>query len=148
MGARRMIDGAASPQGNGGERGATLIEFALISSLMFAMLFGVLSFGEILADRVQLRHRLSEISRLVSLGEDATDRQQIFNDIKDDRMSGFMNMSGCSPQFTADSFAGPNITITASYQFRPDGSCRVMPEIFVGILPDHITMTGSFTVTD
>lgn len=129
-----------------GERGATLIEFALISTLMFAMLFGVLSFGEILADHVQLRHRLSEISRLVSLGEDATDRQQIFNDIKDDRMAGFMNMNGCSPQFQADNFTGPSITITATYQFRADGSCRVMPEIFVGILPSHVTATNSFTV--
>lgn len=135
-------------RGPKGERGATLIEFALISTLMFTMLFGVLSFGEILADHVQLRHRLSEISRLVSLGEDATDREQIFNDIKDDRMVGFMNMSGCSPQFQADNFAGPSITITATYQFRADGSCRVMPEIFVGILPDQVSATSSFTVSD
>ena len=32
------------------ERGASIIEFALLSSVMFVMLFGILSYGEVLAD--------------------------------------------------------------------------------------------------
>lgn len=149
MSARRRGDEVESPRDGGGERGASLIEFALISTLMFTMLFGVLSYGEILADYVQLRHRLAEIARLVSLGEDATDREQIFNDIKNDRVAGFMNITGCSPAFEApDGFTGPPITITATYQFRADGSCRVMPEVFVGILPRQVRATTSFSVTD
>ena len=149
MSARRMSDDAEAKRGRGGERGATLIEFALISTLMFTLLFGALSYGEILADYVQLRHRLSEIARLVSLGEDATDREQIFNDIKNDRVAGFMNISGCSAAFEAPSgFTGPPVTITATYQFRADGSCRVMPEIFVGILPREVRASTSFSVTD
>lgn len=130
------------------ERGATLIEFALISSLMFALLFGVLSYAEILADQVQLRHRVSEISRMVSLGEGASERQTIFNQIKGDRLAGLMNIDGCAPEFEADGFAGPSITISAHYRFRADGRCRVMPEIFSGLLPERIGTYTSFTVTD
>ncbi|MFZ2870367.1 TadE/TadG family type IV pilus assembly protein [Zavarzinia sp.] len=132
----------------GGERGATLIEFALISSLMFAMLFGILSYGEILADQVQLRHRVSEISRLVSLGEGATDRELIFKQIRGKRLAGFMNINGCAPEFEADGFAGPAITITARYQYQADGRCRVMPEVFTGLLPEGIGTRASFTVAD
>lgn len=133
-----------------GERGATLIEFALISTLMFTMLFGALSYGEVLADHVQLRHRLSEISRLVSLGEDAADRAQIFSDIKDDRLVGFMGIAGCAPSFTMTpgDGSGPNVTIDARYDFGVSGNCRVMPEIFTGILPRKVEATNSFTVND
>ena len=130
------------------ERGATLIEFALISSLMFTLLFGVLSYAEILADQVQLRHRVSEISRLVSLGEGAADRQTIFNQIKDDRLSGFMSLEGCKPEFEADGFAGPSITITARYSYKADGRCRIMPEIIGGLLPERIGTHASFAVTN
>ncbi|PWR22796.1 TadE/TadG family type IV pilus assembly protein [Zavarzinia aquatilis] len=160
MSARLMNDEVEAARGRGGERGATLIEFALISTLMFTLLFGALSYGEILADYVQLRHRLSEIARLVSLGEDATDRLQIFNDIKDDRVAGFMNIPGCSPAFEATSYVapnsapipnsvvGPSITITATYNFGVTGNCRVMPEVFVGLLPNRVRASTSFSVTN
>ncbi|PWR22366.1 TadE/TadG family type IV pilus assembly protein [Zavarzinia compransoris] len=130
----------------GGERGATIIEFALLSSVMFVMLFGILSYGEVLADYVQLRHRVGEISRLVALGEDGPDRQAIFVEERNKIMGGFfVNKPNCL-RFTTPAFTGPNIIIEMVYDYGENGECRIMPEVPFLFPPQTITVRNAFTV--
>lgn len=130
-----------------GERGASIIEFSLIAALMFMLLFGIMSYGEVFADYVQLRHRLGEISRLVSLGEDAADRQNIFAQLANEVQPGFMSRNGCVPTYSMDSAAGPSIVITATYNYQ-SGTCRIMPQIPLVPLPGQVVARNSFTVTN
>ncbi|MFA5120603.1 TadE/TadG family type IV pilus assembly protein [Zavarzinia sp.] len=129
-----------------GERGASIIEFALVAALMFMLLFGILSYGEVFSDYVQLRHRLGEISRLVSLGEDAADRQTIFTQLANEVQPGFMSRNGCVPTYVMDSASSP-ITITATYDYQ-GGACRIMPQIPLVPLPATVVARNSFTVTN
>ncbi|MCF4166428.1 pilus assembly protein [Zavarzinia compransoris] len=145
-----------------GERGATIIEFALISTLMFTLMFAILSYGEVLADYVQLRYRAGEVARLVSLGEDGADREQIYLDAQNDTLRGFMNMTGCAGALTYSALSttpivdgedppvevGSQISFTLSYDFDHggDGNCRIMPQVFVP-LPGNVSATRSFTIS-
>lgn len=136
----------------GRERGATVIEFALIASLMFLLLLGILSYGEVLADYVQLRFRAGEVARQVSLGENAQDRQAIFiraRDETDAQIEGFMKTRGdCGILFTSSSpdFNAADITITLEYRYGADSQCRIMPAIGPDLLPDSVSAEVSFTV--
>ncbi|MDD3445773.1 MAG: pilus assembly protein [Zavarzinia sp.] len=146
---RRSRRTAAGNGAGRGERGASVIEFALLSTIMFMMLFGILSYGEVLADYVQLRHRLGEISRLVSLGEDAADRQSIYVEAKNEVMAGFMGHSGCRPSFSPDTLpASGSIVITATYSYGANGECRIMPQIPLVPLPASLKATNAFSVAD
>ena len=128
------------------ERGASIIEFALLSSVMFVMLFGILSYGEVLADYVQLRHRVGEISRLVALGEDAKDRQSIFVEESRKTIEGFIRDDPRCLEFSEPAFAGPNITIEIIYNFGENGECRVMPQVPFVPLPSSVGAKNTFTV--
>lgn len=157
-----MVFGGGNSARAKGERGATIIEFALISTLMFTLMFSILSYGEVLADYVQLRYRAGEVARLVSLGEDGADREQIYLDAQNDTLKGFMNMTGCAGALTYSALSttpltdgqepptevGTRITFTLSYDFDHggDGNCRIMPQVFVP-LPATVSATRSFTIS-
>lgn len=127
------------------ERGASIIEFALLSSVMFVMLFGILSYGEVLADYVQLRHRVGEMSRLVALGEDAADRQSIFVEERGKTIAGFMHRPACLT-FNLTSLSATSMEISIRYNYGANGECRVMPQVPFVPLPGSVGATNSFTV--
>ena len=130
-----------------GERGVAVIEFALVASLMFTLLFGIMAYGEILADYVQLRYRLGELSRQVSVGENAADRQQIYNQAIAETLEGFMrDRAGCTgPAFLPVTLPTTGqITITVTFSLGD--ACRIMPKILP--IPDELSVDSSFTVAD
>ncbi|WP_158595767.1 TadE/TadG family type IV pilus assembly protein [Oleomonas cavernae] len=139
-----MMPVSSIDQGRG-ERGAAVIEFALIASLMVTLLFGVMTYGEILADYVQLRYRLGELSRQVSVGEDAADRQEIYNRAIAEALQGFMQpRTGCAgPTFSPLTLpTAGQVTITVTFSL--DDSCRIMPEVLP--IPDELSVDSTFTV--
>ena len=53
------------------ERGASLIEFALIAPLLFALLFGIIDFAWILGQYQDVRHGAREAARLAAVNTDS-----------------------------------------------------------------------------
>ena len=128
------------------ERGASIIEFALLSSVMFVMLFGILSYGEVLADYVQLRHRVGEMSRLVALGEDAADRQSIFVEESRKTIEGFIRDDPRCLTFNLTSLSATSMKLEIFYDYRENGECRIMPQVPFVPLPGSVGATNTFTV--
>jgi Flp pilus assembly protein TadG len=58
----------AARSGQQKERGATLIEFAIIVPLLAALLFGIIEFGVIYGDQINLRHGTRDAARLAVVG--------------------------------------------------------------------------------
>ena len=52
------------------ERGATLVEFAIIAPLMFALVFGIIDFAWILGQYQDLRHGAREGARMATVNTD------------------------------------------------------------------------------
>ncbi len=50
-----------------GEDGAVLVEFALVSPLLFLILFGIIEFGWLFGNELDTRHATREASRLVAV---------------------------------------------------------------------------------
>lgn len=63
------------------ERGANLVEFALIAPLLLAILFGIIDFGWILSQHQDVRHGTREAARLaaVSTADGATMASSVCN---------------------------------------------------------------------
>ena len=62
------------------ERGATLIEFALIALLLFTILFGIIEFGWIFNGYITLTSAAQEGARMAIVGEDDQDiREAIYS---------------------------------------------------------------------
>lgn len=129
------------------ERGVSVIEFSLIASLMITLLFGIMAYGEIFANYVQMRYRLGEISREVSVGENQQDRQEIYTRAMTVEFEGLMkDRPGCTGPVFSPTNLPPSgeITITVTYSLG-DG-CRIMPEILP--IPDELRVRSTFVITD
>lgn len=51
----------------GNERGANLVEFALVAPLLFALLFGMIEFGWAFAQNLDVKHTAREAGRLAAV---------------------------------------------------------------------------------
>lgn len=51
----------------GDERGANLVEFALVAPLLFALLFGMIEFGWAFAQNLDVKHTAREAGRLAAV---------------------------------------------------------------------------------
>ena len=71
---RRIAPQSAAPQGAAlqrnvaFQRGAALVEFALISSLLFLILFGIIDVGLLLGDQAQVGAAAREAARAAAVG--------------------------------------------------------------------------------
>lgn len=55
------------------QRGASLVEFALLAPLLFLLLFGVIEFGWGMAQQVDIRHKAREALRIAIVDEPTAD---------------------------------------------------------------------------
>ncbi len=58
------------------QRGAALVEFALISSLLFLLLFGIIEVGLLLGDQAQVGAAAREAARSASVGSTIEDAEK------------------------------------------------------------------------
>ena len=71
--ARRAERATVSTGGQGdGERGATLVEFALVAPLFFLLVFGIMEFGWAFGQNLDIRHGAREGARLVAVNYQPT----------------------------------------------------------------------------
>lgn len=59
------------PGRKGNERGANLVEFALVAPLLFALLFGMIEFGWAFAQNLDVKHTAREAGRLAAVNATA-----------------------------------------------------------------------------
>lgn len=59
------------PGRKGSERGANLVEFALVAPLLFALLFGMIEFGWAFAQNLDVKHTAREAGRLATVNATA-----------------------------------------------------------------------------
>lgn len=55
------------------ERGANLVEFALVAPLLFALLFGMIEFGWAFAQNLDVKHTAREAGRLAAVNSTAAE---------------------------------------------------------------------------
>lgn len=65
----RRADAASSAPAPSGERGASLVEFALVAPILFTLVFGVIDFGLVLADSIGIRQGVREGARQATVAD-------------------------------------------------------------------------------
>lgn len=124
-----------------GERGVAMIEFAFAAIIMVTIVMGILAYGEILANYIQLKYAVGELSRQIATGTDPGDSAARFTraEAQVKANSGFDDQCVV---FTSSGFTG-QVTVTGTYNFEPDG-CRMMPVFFLPT-PDSVSAENTFT---
>jgi Flp pilus assembly protein TadG len=93
------------------DRGATLVEFALLAPLFFLIIFGIIEFGWIFAQHLDVRHGTREGARLVAVdyADDAGDVDDQLDEIAAAICDRMDHASGATITFglTADPVADP-----------------------------------------
>lgn len=87
----RARDQVRSPVRLGGDDGAVIVEFALLAPLFFLLIFGIIEFGWIFAQDLDVRHGAREGARLVAVdfGDESGDANAQLDALRDaicDRM--------------------------------------------------------------
>lgn len=83
------------------ERGATLVEFAIIAPILFALVFGIIDFAWILGQHQDVRHGAREGARLAAVNTDtaanmATSVQNAMNIANGGTVTFVDGSSGCT----------------------------------------------------
>lgn len=120
-----------------------MIEFSIASGIMVLILLGVFAYGEILANYIELKYAVGELSRQVAVGQDAADRQTRFNAarVRIIQNSGFRQ---ACVNFPSPSFTSGTVIVTGTYNFAANG-CRTMPTFFLPT-PNTLSAENKFTV--
>ncbi len=130
------------------ERGAAAVEFSIVAVVLITLIFSVMIYGEVLANFVQMKYVVGQLAREVQVGEDATDRETIFNDAVADAegvlYSGFVLVNP-KPCITVDPMQIDGKEITVSARFSMSAACRAVPSLLLP-LPDEIEAKNVFTV--
>ena len=130
-----------------GERGVAVIEFAIACTIMVTMLFGILSYGEVLAQYIQLRYAVGEISRQVAVGEDAPARQTTFDSLRPQMVAAFRSdaiTATCARFDLQSEGAGSTAKVVIRGEYTLSDACRIMPAILP--LPDDLSIFNRFPV--
>jgi Flp pilus assembly protein TadG len=97
------------------ERGAALVEFALILPILVLFVFGIVEFGRAYSARIELTAAVREGARAVALGANNADAQSATKDgapgLTPDRITVTPNSCTTIP-------APANATVSASYPFE------------------------------
>jgi Flp pilus assembly protein TadG len=98
------------------ERGAALVEFALILPLLVMFVFGIVEFGRAYSARIELTSAVREGVRAAALGKDTATAANVTIAAAPGLKPGLT-----AAQVVASSCAGatppPNATVTATYPF-------------------------------
>lgn len=103
------------------ERGAALVEFALVLPVLMLFVFGIVSFGQAYSARIELTSAVREGARVVALGGTsptvAADAVQRTKDAAPGLTASRMVVT---PTLCAGTPLPPNATVTATYPYTFD----------------------------
>jgi hypothetical protein len=95
------------------QHGQSLVEFALIFTVIALFIFGVIDFGRILNAKIILDHASREGARSACVGKDDTSVQQVITDDLSDLNSAAVTRS-ISPGYSSR-IRGVYVTVSLSY---------------------------------
>ncbi|RJF94528.1 pilus assembly protein [Oleomonas cavernae] len=117
-----------------------MIEFAMVSTLLVTMLFGILTYGEVLAHYIQLRYAVGEISRQMAVGEDENARSATFTNLHDKMVDAFKSdavTATCASFKITPTGAGADAKVLVEGSYQLTDACRFMPAVVP--LPTSLT---------
>lgn len=79
-------------KGRSDDRGANLVEFALVAPFLFVLLFGVVEFAWVFATNLDVKHGAREAARITAVNEPAGGNAALATEI-----CGRMDLVGASP---------------------------------------------------
>lgn len=133
----------ARKQRFGGDDGATLVEFAIISPVLFMVIFAIIEFGWAFGQHLDVRHGAREGSRLVAVNYGQDDSPPLTGGGQTDaivaQMCGHMDLPG-TPEVTLEYLGGPEVGEFALITVEND------LETITGFLDfalDNITLSSS-----
>lgn len=99
----------------GDERGANLVEFALVAPLLFALLFGMVEFGWAFAQNLDVKHTAREAGRLAAVN--ATEAEIIDRVCNNDLLNpDFIQEISRTPTGTLEVGDSASLTVSADLQ--------------------------------
>ncbi len=104
-------------RGRRDERGAAVVEFALVLPILVLFVFGIVSFGQAYNARIELTSAVREGARVAALGGTASDVSQRTRDAAPGLTAGLITVTSTLCTATP---APANGTVTASYPFVID----------------------------
>ncbi|MDP1821187.1 MAG: pilus assembly protein [Acidimicrobiales bacterium] len=153
---------ARPPDGPQGRRrardddGAALIEFTLISVLLFTLVFGIISFGLLLSFKQDMTRAAAEGARGGAVAFPATDALADASDATDEALNGFGQACGddgmacevelhdcddSAPDLTNDPTKADCVSVTLRHDY---GSSPIVPSLPVvsAFMPDELVATS------
>jgi Flp pilus assembly protein TadG len=95
------------------DRGAVMVELALVLPLLIILLVGIFDFGQFYNGQIAIQAAAREGARALALGEDSAAVEQAVKDAADDQTIE-VDQSGCDP---SDPDKPATVTVTGSYTF-------------------------------
>lgn len=129
---------------NNSEKGASVVEFALILPLLLVMLFGIIEFGLILYDQAMLTNASREGARAGIVSSSPRLSEAEIRTIAHNYLDGHLITFGSSPAqanvtalIPADTSFGEDLTVRVSYVYN----FLLIPGFIPGI-PSSITLAA------
>lgn len=129
------INGGVFGNDRSSERGASLVEFAIVAPLLILVLLGVVEFGWGVAQQLDLRHKAREVLRLAVV--DGTDAEIIARVCSDDLITNDAIVrieslaSGIEPGDTAGVIIEADLTqITGFFAWAWGGAVTLESEVY------------------
>ena len=126
---------AGRPEQGTGERGAAVVELALVLPLLLFVLFGVIDFGRMLNAQLTLTEAAREGARAAALGQDANARVQ----------ATATNLHGVTDTVTACPAGGSataNAVVVTNVGFTFVTPLAVLAPLFGATLGSSTTLSG------
>jgi hypothetical protein len=117
------------------DRGAVTVEFALVTPLLFLLLFGIIDFGRMLNAQITLTEAAREGSRAVALGLDPGPRVAT--------ATAGMEVTVDAPTCPADADPGADAVVVISHRFRPITPLGPIMQLMGGDEDGSITITAT-----
>jgi Flp pilus assembly protein TadG len=146
MGTSRTATPRATRRGRG-DSGAALVEMAIVATLLFALLFGMIDFGWAFTKNLDVRHGAREVGRLAAVNFDdtsvpgTTQGQRIVN-AACDRMDGDASTS-VTLDLSSDS-SSVTVTVTQTFDSITGFYDNALPETLNSTVRMRMEQTQSF----
>jgi Flp pilus assembly protein TadG len=116
IGRTLLRPGAAARRSRQGEEGAAAVEMAIVLPLLLLTIFGLVDFGRVMQQQIQLTEAVREAARVGALNGTTADMQaQVTSTVGAGVPLTYSAVAAC----TASSGSGTNATMTVSRTFVP-----------------------------
>ena len=158
-----MIGSRRDPARRRGERGAAMVEFALIAPIFIALVFGIISYGWMLSYRQGMSQAAAEAARVIAVAPSGTSDAELVTRARsavDDAlgsygvscegsalMHGTTNVGSCAitPRAACSSGSGSCTSVAITHNYRDEPLLPSFPGLGI-TLPNQLKYSSSMEV--